>query len=269
MELLQDESHLGAEPGFILSLHTWGRSLALHPHLHCLITEGGLTASSHWQSPKHQGFLPARVLMSKFRGKFIAGLRKAIEREQVCLPVDPSPRRFDNLLNKLGRKKWNVNLRQCYPHGRGVATYLARYVRGGPLHNTQIRGLTDTQVCYRYYAHPDNPDGRQINPTELWVSIEEFIRRYLQHVSEPSRQRVRSYGLYARGKAHRLNYTRGLFDQPAVEPPPFLDWQTYCINLTGCAAAFTCSTCGARIRLVQPVPRQHDPPRAKEAPHRH
>ncbi len=214
MELLQDERHLGAEPGFILSLHTWGRSLALHSHLHCLITEGGLTASGHWQSPKRQAFLPARVLMSKFRGKFIANLRQAVVRDQVHLLDTLSPRRFDNLLNKLGRQKWNVHLRQRYPHGQGVATYLARYVRGGPLHNTQIRGLTDTQVCYRYYAHSDNPDGRKINPTKLWVPIEEFIRRYLQHVPEPGRQRVRSYGLYAHGKAHRLNHARVIIQTP-------------------------------------------------------
>ena len=153
--------------------------------------------------------------MSKFRGKFIANLRQAIERDQVHLPDTLSrPRRFDNLLNKLGRKKWNVNLQQRYPHGQGVATYLARYVRGGPLHNIQIRGLTDTQVCYRYYAHSDNPDGRKINPTKLWVPIEEFIRRYLQHVPEPGRQRVRSYGLYAHGKAHRLNHARVIIQTP-------------------------------------------------------
>ena len=66
--LCADAKHIGATPGFILALHTWGRSLSLHPHIHALITDGGLNAEGQWQRPKRSCFLPARVVMALFRG---------------------------------------------------------------------------------------------------------------------------------------------------------------------------------------------------------
>jgi len=74
VELTGDARYLGAMPGFLLALHTWGRSLSLHPHIHCLITEGGLDAEGHWKAPRRASFLPARVVMALFRGKFLAGV---------------------------------------------------------------------------------------------------------------------------------------------------------------------------------------------------
>lgn len=93
MELLADPKHLGAEPGFLLALHTWGRSLSLHPHIHCLITDGGL-ADGQWCSPKGSCFLPARVVMAKFRGKFLWAIRHAQEQDEIVLPEGVSPERF-------------------------------------------------------------------------------------------------------------------------------------------------------------------------------
>jgi hypothetical protein len=135
MELTADSRYLGAEPGFLLALHTWGRSLSLHPHLHCLVTDGGLDGTEDWVKPKKSCFLPARVVMVLFRGKFLAFLRKAEERGEVRLPWDWEGQDFRKCLSKLYRTKWNVHLQARYAHGEGVVKYLARYVRGDALKN--------------------------------------------------------------------------------------------------------------------------------------
>jgi hypothetical protein len=141
---LGDDRYLGATPGYLLCLHTWSRSLALHPHIHCLITEGGLDSQGEWQRPRLDCFLPARAVMPKFRGKLLALIRQAAATERLVLPAELTPQRLKNRLNQLGRKKWNVRIQTRYAHGAGVATYLARYLRGGPIRNSQLTVQTTT-----------------------------------------------------------------------------------------------------------------------------
>ena len=114
-ELLADPKYLGARPAFLLTLHTWGRSLALHPHIHALVADGGLSESGDWVRPRRSHFLPARVVMMVFRGKLLARLRRALDEAKLQRSPRQSPERFTSLLNKLGRVKWNVHLRTRAP----------------------------------------------------------------------------------------------------------------------------------------------------------
>jgi Putative transposase. len=254
-ELTGDPKYLGAEPGFVLTLHTWGRSLCFHPHIHCLITAGGWEGAGQWVSPRRKCFLPAPVVMAVFRGKFLAYLRRAEEADELRLPQDLPPVRLKRLLKKLKGLKWNVRVSARYLHGAGVVKYLARYVRGGPLKNSQILKVTDTQVTYRYYDHEAGTS------TELTVSCAEFLRRYLAHVPEHRQQVVRSFGLYAHTKTAVLTLARASHDQPPVERPVFLTWQAYYARLTGTPERFTCPQCGAPLVPRAPLPRRvHDPP---------
>jgi hypothetical protein len=175
--------------------------------------------------------------------------------------VGETSQRVRNLLNKLGRKKWNVRVGERYAHGEGVATYLARYVKGGPLKNSQLQAVTETTVTFRYYPHPDKADAGQHHAVNLTLSPEEFLRRYLQHVPEPGRQRVRSYGLYAHGKRVQLDIARAQWQQAPVVGPAFLDWQTYYERVTGQREATHCPVCGRRlVARVRVARRLHDPP---------
>jgi hypothetical protein len=90
-----------------------------------LAAAGGFTAEGTWVTPRRSHFLPARVLMLLFRGKFLAMLRHGIERRSLRLPPDLSRERCVSLLNRLGRKQWNVHIQDRYAHGAGVAAYLA------------------------------------------------------------------------------------------------------------------------------------------------
>lgn len=258
VELLADDRRLGdAEPGFLLALHTWGRSLSLHPHLHCLITDGGL-AEQAWQRPKGSCFLPARVLMAKFRGKFIATVRQALQRNALQLCDGQSPQQWQNCLNRLGRVKWNVHLRERYGHGAGVVQYLARYVRGGPMHDGQVAVLDAHRIALRYTPHGDR--GTACRASTMLLTPEAFLRRYLQHVPEPGKHTVRSYGLYAPRKSEGLNRARAVFAQPPVAPSASLPWQVYYAQCMPHQAVHACTVCGAAITALRSIRPHHDPP---------
>jgi Putative transposase/Transposase zinc-binding domain len=149
-ELLGDAKYLGACPGLIAALHTWSQTLVLPPHLHCLVTGGGLTDAGQWHPVRHGFLLPVRVVMAVFRGKLLAAMDAAVQRGTLTLPDGMLLRHWAILRPKLGRQKWNVHIRERYPHGTGVLTYLARYIRGGPLANQRLVACTPEAGTLRY-----------------------------------------------------------------------------------------------------------------------
>jgi hypothetical protein len=246
-DLLGDAPYLGACPGLIAALHTWSQTLVFHPHLHCLVTGGGRTAEGQWRAVRHGFLLPVRVVMAVFRGKLLA-----------ALPEGRSCQQMANLLHKLGRTKWNVHIRERYPHGAGVLTYLARYIRGGPLANRRLVACAHGRVTFRYRVKGDGSD-RQ--PRDLMtLPSEEFIRRYLQHVPEPGTRVVRCYGLYAPTKGEALAVCRAQLGQGPVAKPGVLDWQRACRD-RGDVHPERCPRCGRLlIRLGVILPARLPPP---------
>ena len=139
--LLVDPQYLGAQPGIIAALHTWSQTLVLHPHVHCLVTGGGLSPAGQWVAVRHGFLLPARVVMAVLRGKMVAAIRQTFARGVLALPAPMRPQQWRNLLNRLGhptKTKWHVRIMERYRHGAGVVTYLARYLRGGPLKHARL-----------------------------------------------------------------------------------------------------------------------------------
>ncbi len=208
LELLQDKRHLGATPGVMMSLHTWGRTLSFHPHVHCLVTGGGLTPPGEWRAVKNGYLLPVAVVRIIFRGKFLAAICKAHEQGRLIVPEGMTPQKVKNLLNQLGRKKWNVCIRERYSHGSGVITYLARYVRGGPISNRRLSDGDDKEVKFRYQDHRDGKSKL------MTLSSEEFVQRVLWHVPEKGMQVIRHYGLYGRCGQELRDKCRAQFGDP-------------------------------------------------------
>jgi hypothetical protein len=122
--LLGDPKYLGAKPGIIATLHTWTQTLLLQPHLHCLVTGGGLSEGGQWGAVRNGFLLPMRVVMAVFRGKLLAAIRRGLHQGQLRVPEGKRLPQVGNLLNKLGRAKWNVHIRERYPYGQGVLVYL-------------------------------------------------------------------------------------------------------------------------------------------------
>ncbi len=139
-ELLADPKYLGATVGILASLHTWGRDLSRHPHLHLLITGGGWSPAGEWIPVRGDFLLPYRVVRKIFRAKYVAALGKAYQAGELQLPPGLGEADFERLLIKVGRRvKWNTKICTPYSHGLGMAPYLARYAKGGPFRNTRGR----------------------------------------------------------------------------------------------------------------------------------
>jgi hypothetical protein len=116
IELAADPKHLGAKIGVLETLHTWGQNLELHPHVHCVVTGGGLSPDeARWIVGSDHFFLPGRVLSGVFRGKFLAGLHAAFRRGQLRFPGKlaalADPARFNRLLSKTVRTDWVVHVK--------------------------------------------------------------------------------------------------------------------------------------------------------------
>lgn len=247
LSLLGDERHLGAKPGIVASLHTWGRTLSRHPHLHCLVTGGGLDDTGVWQGVRRGFLLPVKVLAAVYRGKLLASLWTALHEEVLALPEGTSPQDVEALLRAVGRKTFNVRIQERYSHGRGVMVYLGRYVKGGPISDRRLLDVSAESVRFRYQDHRD---GKQKTMT---LRTDDFIDRVLWHVPEKGRHTTRHYGLYGHKARALRSRCREQLGQAAESPKPEpVDWQRY-LERQGHAEQARCRQCGARIQTVARV----------------
>ena len=194
LELCADKKYLGAKPGVTAVLHTWGQNLQFHPHIHMLVTGGGLTPDGKWRDSKKKFFLPVRVLSAKFRGKFLALFKQKF------------PDITQETLDICRRKKWVVYCKPPFGSAEKVVAYLGRYTHRVAISNNRILSLKDGKVTFlwRDYAH-----GNQMKPMSL--DAMEFIRRFLLHILPSGFRKIRHYGLTAaRDKKRRISLCRRL-----------------------------------------------------------
>jgi len=256
LQLLGDGKYLGAKPGIIATLHTWTQTLLLHPHVHCLVTGGGLNDAGQWVAVGHGFLLPMRVVMAVFRGKLRAAIRQGLVHGTLALPEGKSPQQLENLLNKLGRVKWNVHIRERYPHGRGVLVYLARYLRGGPLSQRRLLACEGERVVFRYEEQAKGPGGQATQRT-MRLPLEQFLGRWLLHVPPPRAVLVRGWGLYAHSQGDALAQCRAQVGQGPVETPTRLEGQGEGL---GEAPLELCPVCGQPLVCTPLLPRAGVPP---------
>jgi hypothetical protein len=240
-EVAANPKHLGAQVGLLLVLHTWGQNLHLHPHVHGLVTAGGLAcdasgqvaAPPRWLSCRPGFFLPVRVLSRLFRGKFVAGLRAAHARGEV--PGWAEAAAFRQWLARLYEHDWVVYVQPPAPGPEVVLKYLARYVSRVALSESRLRRVADGQVTFTVKDYASGGGQK-----ELTLSAVEFLRRWTEHVLPRGFVAARHYGLLAnRGREEKLALCRRLLWPRAyvavgVAPAP-----------AGAEAAAACPRCGA------------------------
>jgi hypothetical protein len=256
-EVASDPHYLGATVGLLAVLHTWGQTLCHHPHLHCVVTGGGLACDAHgrleepacWRACRPGFFLPVRVLSRLFRGKFLAGLRAAYEAGRLVFPAalaaQAEPAAFAAWLTPLYQQDWVVYAKPPFAGPEVVLKYLARYSHGVALSNHRLVEQSAATVTFRYH---DYADERRVK--QLTLAADEFLRRFLQHVLPPGFVKVRHYGLLAnRHREARLLLCRRLL-LVAVVAAVAGDGEP-----TG-AADTSCPICGGQIwHSVDRVPR--------------
>ena len=223
LEVATDPKHLGAEIGFLSILHTWGQTLQPHPHLHCVVPGGGLSPDhQRWIPPSTHYFLPVKVLSRVFRGKFVAGSRRAAESGQrafhgECLSLT-NPRAFAEFLRTLFRQDWVVYAKPPFGGAKHVLQCLARYTHRVAISNHRILAVTDSQVTFQWkdYAHHSWQ-------RTMTLTGEEFLRRFVQHILPKGFPRIRYFGWLAnRRRSQLLPRCRLLLAQvpPAISLAP-------------------------------------------------
>ena len=190
-ELLADPKYLGAKAGIISALHTWGRNLSIHPHVHCLVSAGGIDSNGQFVKSQRSVLVPARVLHAVFRGKLCDFLRRAVASGDLVIPSLMTAAKCHSLLNRMGRVRWNVRLQERYPYGVSLAGYLARYMAGGPISDKRLCSVTDSEVVFVYRDHRDGVEKRMKLPPG------EFLSRWFEHVPPRGLRMIRRSGLYA------------------------------------------------------------------------
>jgi hypothetical protein len=194
-ELTEDPKHLGAEVGFMAVLHTWSQALMDHPHLHCIVTGGGLSPDGlRWIPCKGKFFLPVKVLSRLFRGKFLAYFKEAYEKGKLVFPGKVAHLKeksaFNGLLKELYGQQWVVYCKPPFQSAEMVMDYLGRYTHRVAISNDRLVKLEGGKVTFRYRDRKDND---RIKPMTLDAS--EFIRRFLLHILPDGFVKIRHYGI--------------------------------------------------------------------------
>jgi hypothetical protein len=237
-ELAQDPRFVGGQIGLVGVLHTWGRDLSYHPHVHFLVPGGGLTADGQQWRQSRRGFLVhVRPLGQLFRAKFRAGLQKT-----GLFSAAPAV---------VWRTGWVVHS-QAVGDGQAALKYLAPYIFRVAISNQRIVKVAEGQVTFRY-----TPSGQKKSKL-CTLSAEEFLRRFLQHVLPKGFVKVRYYGLFAPGQRGRLQQARALLagaepgeaDSDAVEVDPEEPEPSERL----------CPECGQPMSRQRLRPRQSHPP---------
>ncbi len=263
LDLGHDEDRLGALLGVTAVLHTWTRDLRFHPHLHCIVTGGGLRADTGEWVSRHGGryLFPVAVLGQLFRGKFMAILSRVRDNGELQFTGRCATLADDDVWgafkDRLYRKDWVVYAKRPFGGAEAVYKYLGLYTHRVGISNHRLQAIDDNGVRF------STKDGKCVTLTH-----EEFIRRFLLHVLPQGFVKIRHYGLFAAPNlATKLVLARRAFDGPAAEPEATVnaenssepDWKDTFFSLTGIDLT-RCPHCGTGTMIPQPLEAARSPP---------
>ena len=256
LELGQDPTRLGGELGVTTVLHTWTQKLEYHPHAHCIVTGGALSADGErWKRTQPDFLFPVEVMGRLFRGKMLDALSRAAPHGQ--LRVD-DPTRFAALVAGLYRKRWHVYCKPPFGGADQVIHYLGLYTHRVAIANHRFLALDERGVTFR------TKDGELVTLDGV-----AFLARWLRHVLPPRFVKVRHYGLMSPSHATtRLETARTRLHSQAAQPcaaPTDSEsrnqrnlrttkWREVIRILTGIDLGI-CPACGSRALPRQPLPR--------------
>ncbi len=246
LEVARDPRHLGAEIGFFSVLHTWSQKLELHPHVHCVVPAGGLSADgTRWIKTRYDFFLPVKVLSRVFRGKFVAALKRAFRDGQLRFHGDltplAQPKTFSSWLRPLFRKDWVVYAKRPFGDPEHVLHYLGRYTHRVAISNHRLVSFADGEVTFRWRDSAHN------NAQKLMIlSLDEFLRRFLLHLLPQGFVRIRNFGFLAnRKRATTLPICFHLLGS-APEPQAKQD-----ISSPSPSDLWLCPECGGPMTIIE------------------
>ena len=233
----KDPNYLNALPGIISVLHTWGQQLSFHPHIHCIVSGGGILNDNSWKAAKkncYRFLFPVKAMQAVFRGKFLQSLKQMIASGEVKLPDGTEVKQ---LLNVLYGKDWVVYAKAPFGGPHAVIEYLGRYTHKVAISNHRICSINDDEhtITFDYKDYADNNSKKQMT-----LSCSEFIRRFEQHILPARFTKIRTYGYLAnRNRKQRINEVLSQMQLPVHKglvkiPLAVTMMEQYGIDITEC-----------------------------------
>jgi hypothetical protein len=181
-----DEKHLGAMPGMISVLHTWGQNLSLHPHVHLIIPGGGIAPSGCWKNAKNEGryLFPVKAMSTVFKHKYMEGFLQLLKKENKN--IEPF------LRETLYNKSWIVYAKQPFGGPAQVIEYLGRYTHKVAISNHRLVSIENNEVSFTYKDYADNSKQKTMT-----LQATEFLRRFCLHLLPRGFRKIRYYGFMA------------------------------------------------------------------------
>lgn len=199
LALCKDPKHLGATPGIVAVLHTHGQKMNFHPHIHTILSGGGLNRAGKFIEAPHRGyFLPKEAMGRLFRGKFLDALRKLHDDGKLVFAGGCEKLRnsyeWKDFVNTLYKTSWIPEIKETFSGNGNAVRYLARYVFRSAISNSRIESVDESGVSFRYKDYADGSAWKTMH-----MSGEDFIGAFLKHVLPAGFHRVRFYGFLANG----------------------------------------------------------------------
>lgn len=202
-----DHKHLGAKMGMVAVLHSWGQNLSFHPHVHCLVPAGGITANGKWRNTHSNGkyLFPVKALGKVFRGMFTDALIKLHESGKIQLETPFITGK--KYLHPCYKKKWVVYAKLPMHNAQQVVDYIGRYTHRIAISNHRIKSVEGHRVKFSAM------DYRTSRVVMVDLEAEEFLRRFSLHILPAGFMKIRHYGiLSSRSKSKALSCARGLLN---------------------------------------------------------
>ena len=251
VELGRESNYLGATIGLTAVLHTWSQTLMHHPHVHGIVTGGGLTSAGTWQAARKGFFLPVRVVSRLYRGKFLAKLKAAERSGELRSALEPG------LIRRLYTKEWTVYCKRPFADAEHVVAYLGRYTHRIAISNQRLIKCDGATVQFRY--RDSGEDGRQ---KTMALEAQEFIRRFLRHVLPDGFVKIRHYGLHAnRTRRSKIAHCRRLLLGAWIATPLKAEatWEDVLLQVAGVDVRL-CPHCGGPMARVEMITAGRAPP---------
>jgi hypothetical protein len=191
---LSEKQKMEAKPGLICILHTWNQKMQYHPHVHCIIPEGGINNKAQWKTSrgKDDFLFSVEALSDKFKKKFLILLADLVEKGEVVFPVKDAycstKSNFYKTKGMLYNRAWVVYSKEAFGGPEQVMEYLGRYTHKIAISNHRIVKVTATHVHYRYLNRATN------TMMVRKVTGETFVQLFLQHVLPSRFIKIRHYG---------------------------------------------------------------------------
>lgn len=251
-ELASDPRRLGAQIGFVALLHTWSSTLTDHPHIHCIVTGGGLSLDGkRWIACRKKYFFPVKVLSRLFRGKFLSYLKKAYRSGKIEFTGQIASLgeecNFQGLLRQLYRQEWVVYCKPPFKNAQKAMEYLGRYTHRIALANERIVGFDGDRVTFTYRDSADHDKVKRMS-----LDVFEFIRRFLLHILPDGFMKIRHFGILSnRNRKTKLARCKTL---PGVkqtgESGQLGSWPDLFMRLTGIDLS-VCPACGKGTMVLK------------------